>query len=116
MPWLTDEVRHSASVSDMSHTVAPEVEPNVPIDTPRASAAERDNAAPEVTERQSPPQPDVSRFVAHLENENTMLRDQVVFLRDQVGVKDTQISAISCSSLSPSHRQRKEIRDLQRQP
>ena len=91
---ITDEVRHSASVHDVSHTVAPEFEPNAPTDTPRVSAAERDDATKETTERQSPPQPDVSRFVAHLENENTMLRDQVVFLRDQVGVKDTQIAAL----------------------
>ena len=91
---ITDEVRHSASASDMSHVVAPAVEPSLHIVAPRASAAERDNVVPEVVERQSPPEPDVSRFVAHLENENTMLRDQIVFLRDQVGVKDTQIAAL----------------------
>ena len=94
MHGITDEVRHTASLSDMSHTVAPAVEPSAHIDAPRASAADRDNAAPEVVERQSPPEPDVSRFVAHLENENTMLRDHIVFLRDQVGVKDTQIAAL----------------------
>lgn len=94
MHGITDEVRHTASLSDMSHTVAPAVEPSAHLDTPRASAADRDNAAPKVVERQTPPEPDVSRFVAHLENENTMLRDQIVFLRDQVGVKDTQIAAL----------------------
>ncbi len=91
---ITDEVRHSASSPDMSHIVAPAIEPNTVIDTPRVGAADRDNDAREVAERQSPPQPDMSRFVAHLENENTMLRDQIVFLRDQVGVKDTQIAAL----------------------
>ena len=91
---ITDEVRHSPSVSDMSHTVAPEVEPHPHTDAPRASAPDRDNDAPQFVERQSPPHPDVSHFVAHLENENSMLRDQVVFLRDQVGVKDTQLAAL----------------------
>lgn len=56
-------------------------------DTPRPSAAERDNDTPENQERQSPPQPDVSQYVARLESEN-------VFLRDQIGVKDTQIAAL----------------------
>jgi len=94
MHGITDEARHSASLPDMPHSVAPVVEPSEPSDKPRASAADRDNEVPEIVERQSPSQPDMSRFVAHLENENSMLRDQVVFLRDQIGTKDTQIAAL----------------------
>lgn len=91
---ITDEVRHSASSTETSHPVAVAVEPSLHIDAARVSAADRDNDAPKIAERQTPPEPDVSRFVAHLESENTMLRDQIVFLRDQVGVKDTQIAAL----------------------
>lgn len=91
---ITDEVRHSAPSSDMSHSVAPALEPHEHTDTPRVSAADRDKDAKEIADRQSPPEPDTSRFVAHLENENAMLRDQNVFLREQVGVKDTQIAAL----------------------
>ena len=84
---ITDEVRHGASVHDMSHHVVSEDQPRIVDDTPRPSAADRDNDAPEIQERQSPPQPDVSQYVARLESEN-------VFLRDQIGVKDTQIAAL----------------------
>ena len=91
---ITDDVRHSTPSSDMSHGVAPAVEPHEHIDPPRASAADRDKGVKEGRERQSPPEPDVSRFVVHLENENAMLREQNVFLREQVGVKDTQIAAL----------------------
>ena len=91
---ITDDVRHSAPASDVSHIVAPVVEPKESIDTPRATATDRDKDPKETSERRTPLQPDTSRFVAHLENENSMLRDQVVFLREQVGVKDTQIAAL----------------------
>lgn len=84
---ITDEVRHGASVHNMSHTVAADDQSTMLVDTPRPSAADRDNDAPEKQERQSPPQPDVSQYVARLESEN-------VFLRDQIGVKDTQIAAL----------------------
>ncbi|MGI8570986.1 MAG: hypothetical protein ACR2KT_19055 [Methylocella sp.] len=84
---ITDEVRHGTTVHDMSHHVVSEDQPRMINDTPRPSAAERDNDAPENQERQSPPQPDVSQYVARLESEN-------VFLRDQIGVKDTQIAAL----------------------
>jgi hypothetical protein len=72
---------------DMSHDVVSGDQPRVAHDTPRVSAADRDNDAPENQERQSPPQPGVSQYVARLEGEN-------VFLRDQIGVKDTQIAAL----------------------
>jgi hypothetical protein len=84
---ITDEVRHATIVHDMSLHVASEDQPRMLDDTPRPSAANRDNDAPEIQERQSPPQPDVSQYVARLESEN-------VFLRDQIGVKDTQIAAL----------------------
>jgi len=91
---ITDEVRHSAPQPDMSHRVAPAVEPSTPIDTPRLSAVERDNTATESQERPSAPQPDMSRYVAQVESENAMLKEYVVFLRDQANVKDTQIAAL----------------------
>ena len=84
---ITDEVRHGTPVHDMSHHVVSEDQPRMQGDTPRPSAADRDNDTPENQERQSPPQPDVSQYVARLEGEN-------VFLRDQIGVKDTQIAAL----------------------
>ncbi len=84
---ITDEVRHVTTVLDMSHHVASEDQPRTVDDTPRSGAADRDNDTPETPERQSPPQPDVSLYVARLEGEN-------VFLRDQIGVKDTQIAAL----------------------
>src|SRR3984893_1084235 len=84
---ITDEARHGAPVHDMSHHVASNDQPRIVDDTPRQSAADRDNDTPEIQERQRPPQPDVSRYVARLESEN-------VFLRDQIGVKDTQIAAL----------------------
>lgn len=84
---ITDEVRHATTVHDMSHHVASEDQPRMLDDTPRPSAANRDNDAPENQERQTPPQPDVSQYVARIESEN-------IFLRDQIGVKDTQIAAL----------------------
>jgi hypothetical protein len=84
---ITDEVRHGASVQSMSHHAASEDQPRMLDDPPRPSVAERDNDAQENQERQSPPQPGVSQYVARLEGEN-------VFLRDQIGVKDTQIAAL----------------------
>ncbi len=91
---ITDEVRHGAAERDMSHSVASVIEPKEPADAPRPSAAERDTVAPENHERQTPPQPDASRYVAQLESENEMLREHVVFLRDQAHVKDSQIAAL----------------------
>jgi hypothetical protein len=84
---ITDEVRHATTVHDMSHHVASEDQARMLDDTPRPSAAHRDNDAPEYQERQSPPQPDVTQYVARLESEN-------IFLRDQIGVKGTQIAAL----------------------
>jgi hypothetical protein len=84
---ITDEVRHSTTVHDMSHHVVSEDQTRLVDDTPRPSAANRDNDAPENQERQSPPQPDVSELVALIKEENR-------FLRDQIGVKDTQIAAL----------------------
>jgi hypothetical protein len=84
---ITDEVRHGAPVHDMSHRVVSEHQPRMVDDTARSGAADRDNDTPEIQERQSPPQPDVSQYVARIESEN-------VFLRDQIGVKDTQIAAL----------------------
>jgi len=91
---ITDEVRHTAPQSDMSHRVAPVDEPSALIDTPRASAAERDNVAPENMERPTSPQSDMSRYVAQVESENAMLKEHVSFLKDQAQVKDTQIAAL----------------------
>jgi hypothetical protein len=55
---ITDEVRHATTVHDMSHHVAPcRLQTRMPDDTPRPSAANRDNDALEIQERQSPPQP-----------------------------------------------------------
>jgi hypothetical protein len=84
---ITDEVRHGATVHDVSHHVVSEDQPRMVDDTPRPSAANRDNDAPENQERQTPPQPDVSELVALIKEENR-------FLRDQIGVKDTQIAAL----------------------
>ena len=84
---IADEVRHGAPVHDMSHHVASDDQSRMVDDTPRSGAADRDNDTPEIQERQSLPQPDVSQYVARLEGEN-------VFLRDQIGVKDTQIAAL----------------------
>jgi hypothetical protein len=91
---ITDEVRHTAPQADMSHRVAPVVEPSALIDTPRASAAERDNVALENMEPPTPPQSDMSRYVAQVESENAMLKEHVAFLKDQAQVKDTQIAAL----------------------
>jgi hypothetical protein len=91
---ITDEVRHTAPQPDMSHGVAPVVEPSAPSDQPRASAAEHDTATPENMERHTAPQSDMSRYVAQVESENVMLKEHVAFLRDQAQVKDTQIAAL----------------------
>ncbi len=91
---LTDEVRHGAIEPDMSHRVAPVIEPSPQFDQPRASAAERDTGAQEISERQTPPQSDMSRYVAQVESENAMLKEHVTFLKDQAQVKDTQIAAL----------------------
>jgi hypothetical protein len=61
---ITDEVRHGATVHDMPHHVASDDQSRMMDDTPRPSAADRDNNMPENQERQSPPQPDVSQYVA----------------------------------------------------
>ncbi len=84
---ITDEVRHGTTVHDMSHHVVTEDHPRMVDDRPRPSAANRDNDAPENQDRQSPSQPDVSELVALIKEENR-------FLRDQIGVKDTQIAAL----------------------
>jgi hypothetical protein len=84
---ITDEVRHATTEHDMSRYVASEDSPRMMDDTPRPSAASRDDDVLENQGRQSLPQPDVSQYVVRLESEN-------VFLRDQIGVKDTQIAAL----------------------
>jgi hypothetical protein len=91
---ITDEVRQGAALIDTSHKVAPTIEPSAHIDAPRASAVERDTDAPENLERHTPPSSDMSRYVAQIESENAMLKEHVVFLRDQAQVKDTQIAAL----------------------
>ena len=91
---LTDEVRHSTTSEEMPHTVAHDAEPSPTPDTPRPSAAGRDNDAEIIPERQSAPEPDTSGLVAVLERENVGLREQNEFLRRQVDVKDTQIDAL----------------------
>jgi len=72
---ITDEVRHATTVHDMSHHVVSGDQARMLDDTPRPSAADRDSDVPESQERQSPPQPDVSQYVARLESENVFLRD-----------------------------------------
>jgi len=74
---ITDEVRHATTVHDMSRHVVSEGQAKIVGDTPRPSAADRNNDTPENQERQSPPQPDVSQYVARLESENVFLRDQI---------------------------------------
>lgn len=91
---ITDEVRHGAVESDMSHSVAPVIEPRPQFDQPRASAAERDTAIQETPDRPTPPQSDMSRYVAQVESENAMLKEHVLFLKEQAQVKDTQIAAL----------------------
>ena|ERR1700730_14713810 len=71
----------------MSHHVVSGDQPRIVDDTPRPSAANRDNNGPENQERQTPPQPDMSELLALIKEEN-------LFLRDQIGVKDTQIAAL----------------------
>jgi hypothetical protein len=91
---LTDEVRHSTTSEEMTHTVAHDAEPSPTPDTPRQSAADRDKDAEIIPERQSAPEPDRSGMVALLERENAGLREQGEFFRHQIEVKDTQIAAL----------------------
>ena len=91
---LTDQVRHSPASENVSQHVAQETEPSKMTDTPRPSAADRDIATEEIPERQGAPEPDTSGLVALLERENTTLREQSEFFRDQIKVKDTQIAAL----------------------
>jgi hypothetical protein len=84
---ITDEVRPVAPQPDISHRVAPAVEPSDQIDTPRPSAPERDSAAPDNQERHSPPPSDMSELVGLIKEENR-------FLREQIGVKEMQIAAL----------------------
>ena len=91
---LTDEVRHSASMLDMSHSVAPEIEPIHVPDTARVSAVERDNDSFAAPERPTPAQPDTARIVVLLEEANASQREQIEFFRKQIDVKDTQIAAL----------------------
>ncbi len=91
---LTDEVRHGATSEEMPHSVAHDSEPSPLPDTPRRSAADRDNDVEIIPERQSAPEPDRSGLVAVLERENANLREQGEFFRHQIEVKDTQIAAL----------------------
>ena len=91
---LTDEVRHSATPDEMPHHVVAVPEPLSTPDTPRSGAADRDNETEKIRERQSASEPDTSGIVALLERENTTLREQSEFFRDQIKVKDTQIAAL----------------------
>ena len=91
---LTDEVRHRATTDGMSQQVAHDAEPLPTPDTPRPRAADRDNVIEIISERQGAAEPDTSGFVAVLERENALLREQKDFYRNQVEVKDTQIAAL----------------------
>jgi hypothetical protein len=91
---LTDEVRQSATPEEMSHHVAEDFEPAAKPDTQRPSAADRDIGTEKTPERQGAPEPDTSGIVALLQRENTTLREQSEFFRDQIKVKDTQIAAL----------------------
>ena len=91
---LSDEVRHGATTDEMPHPVAQAVEPSPTSDMPRPSAADRDMQAEILSERQGAPEPDTSGIVALLERENSTLREQSEFFRDQIKVKDTQIAAL----------------------
>ena len=91
---LTDKARHGATSEEMPHGVAQVTESLMPPDTPRPGAADRDNVIEIVSERQSAPEPDTSGLVAVLERENSLLREQKDFYRNQVEVKDTQIAAL----------------------
>jgi hypothetical protein len=91
---ITDEVRHGPTSQDVSHSVVSIAEPSQPDDVARHSAGNRDSETPENKERRSPPEADTSRIVALLESANTSLREQNIFFRDQLVVKDTQIAAL----------------------
>jgi hypothetical protein len=91
---LTDQVRHSPTSGNASHHVAQDSEPLTSSDAPRSSAAARDIETEMISERHSASEPDVSGMVAVLERENSLLREQKDFYRNQVEVKDTQIAAL----------------------
>ncbi len=91
---LTDEVRHGATSEEMPHRVAQVTEPLMTPDAPRPSAADRDDVVEILSERQGASEPDTSGLVAVLERENSLLREQKDFYRNQVEVKDTQIAAL----------------------
>jgi hypothetical protein len=91
---LTDQVRHTPTPENVSHPVAQVLEPNSATDTPRSTAADRDNQTEIIRERHSASEPDTSGVVAVLERENALLREQKDFYRNQVEVKDTQIAAL----------------------
>jgi len=95
---ITDEVRQSAPEHDMSHRVAPVVEPMTLIDTARPTAAERDTDATEISERPSPTLRDMSQLVATPELEPryvARLEGEVEFLRGQITTKDAQIKELT---------------------
>jgi hypothetical protein len=91
---LTDEVRHGTTSEQTPHHVAQAVEPLATPDAPRPSAADRDEDAEIIMERQSTSERDKSGMVALLERENATLREQSDFFRHQIEVKDTQIAAL----------------------
>ena len=91
---LTDQVRHSPTPGDVSHYVAQEVGPSTMVDTPRPTAVGRDKETEAIKEQHSASEPDMSGVVAVLERENSLLREQKDFYRNQVEVKDTQIAAL----------------------
>lgn len=91
---LTDEVRHSPPLETSSHHGERDFKTPRPADTPRASAANRDNDVPIIQEGLSATESDASDLVALLERENTTLREEKEFYRDQIKVKDTQIAGL----------------------
>jgi hypothetical protein len=91
---LTDQVRHTPTVAEPSHSVAHDSRTLNSDDAARSSAADRDNQIDNGTERPSASESDTSGMVAVLERENSLLREQKDFYRNQVEVKDTQIAAL----------------------
>ena len=75
------------NVSDSQSRDIIQPEPATGHDESRRVATNTTHEELDKAERHSPTQPDVSQYVARLESEN-------VFLRDQIGVKDTQIAAL----------------------
>ena len=91
---LTDEVRHGATSEEMPHHVAQVTEPLTTPDTPRPSAADRDNVIEIIlgaTECARARQVGLGRSARKGER---ALREQKDFYRNQVEVKDTQIAAL----------------------